>query len=68
MPPKKVYAERGLGSGRRIHKGYIASTYETLTSPENSGMVKAIAAFGVSLLVLLPLHDPTLFGTPCVVS
>lgn len=48
MPPKKVYVERGLGSGRRIQKGYIASTYETLTSPENSAMVKAIAAFGVS--------------------
>lgn len=57
MPPKKVYVERGLGSGRRIQKGYIASTYETLTSPENSAMVKAIAAFGVSLR--LPVHPTT---------
>lgn len=55
MPPKKVYVERGLGSGRRIQKGYIASTYETLTSPENSAMVKAIAAFGVS--PRLPAHS-----------
>lgn len=57
MPPKKIYAERGLGSGRRIHKGYFASTYETLTSPENYGMVKAIAAFGVRLSFYLVLGD-----------
>lgn len=47
MPPKKVYVERGLGSGKRIQKGYFRSTYDTLTSPENSAMVKSIAAFGV---------------------
>lgn len=48
MPPKKVYVERGVVPGRRLQpKGYFASAYETLTSPENSGMVKAVAAFGV---------------------
>lgn len=47
MPPKKVYIERGLGSGRRIQKGYLRSVYDTLTSPENSGMVTAVTAFGV---------------------
>lgn len=48
MPPKQIYVERGLGSGKRLQpKGYFASTYDTLTSPENSSMVKAIAAFGV---------------------
>ncbi|KAJ4417254.1 hypothetical protein N0V82_006287 [Gnomoniopsis sp. IMI 355080] len=52
MPPKKVYVERGLGSGKRIQKGYFRSTYDTLTSPENSSMVKSIAAFGVGVAFL----------------
>lgn len=47
MPPRKVIAERGYGSGKRIQKSYFASTYETLSSSENLPMVKAIAAFGV---------------------
>lgn len=47
MPPKKVYVERGLGSGRRVQKGYFRSAYDTLTSPENSGLVTAITVFGV---------------------
>ncbi|KAJ4396329.1 hypothetical protein N0V93_000548 [Gnomoniopsis smithogilvyi] len=52
MPPKKVYVERGLGSGKRIQKGYFRSTYDTLTSPENSAMVKSVAAFGVGVAFL----------------
>ncbi|PSR89019.1 hypothetical protein BD289DRAFT_431301 [Coniella lustricola] len=52
MPPKRVIAERGYGSGKRIEKSYFSSTYETLTSPENSAMVKAIAAFGVGVAFL----------------
>ncbi|KAF3761071.1 hypothetical protein M406DRAFT_324626 [Cryphonectria parasitica EP155] len=52
MPPKRVIVERGYGSGKRIQKGYFASTYETLTSPENSAMVKAIASFGVGVAFL----------------
>lgn len=47
MPPKKVYVQPA--GSRRQPKGFFASTYDSLTSPENSSMVKAIAAFGVSL-------------------
>lgn len=47
MPPKKVYVQPA--SSRRQPKGFFASTYDSLTSPENSSMVKAIASFAVSL-------------------
>lgn len=57
MPPKKVYVERGLGSGKRIQKGYFASTYETLTSPENSAMAISIAAFSVGRNIVLCSGD-----------
>ncbi|POS74095.1 hypothetical protein DHEL01_v207513 [Diaporthe helianthi] len=50
MPPKKVYIQSS--GSRRQPKGFFASTYETLTSPENSAMVKAIAAFGVGVTFL----------------
>lgn len=46
MPPKRVVYVQPGGS-RRQPKGYFASTYDTLTSPENSAMVKAIASFAV---------------------
>lgn len=47
MPPKRVLVEK---QGRRAAapKGYIASTYDTLTSPENASVVRSIAVFGVS--------------------
>ncbi len=47
MAPKRVLAEK---QGRRAAapKGYIASTYDTLTSPENASVVRSIAIFGVS--------------------
>lgn len=48
MPPKKVYVQPA--SSRRQPKGFFASTYDSLTSPENSSMVKAIASFAVSLM------------------
>lgn len=48
MPPKKVYIQPA--GSRRQPKGFFASTYDSLTSPENSSMVKAIASFGVSLM------------------
>lgn len=47
MPPKKVYIQPA--SSRRQPKGVFASTYDSLTSPENSAMVKAITSFAVSL-------------------
>jgi hypothetical protein len=46
MPPKKVYIQPA--SSRRQPKGFVRSTYDSLTSPENSAMVKAIASFAVS--------------------
>jgi hypothetical protein len=57
MPPKKVYIQPA--SSRRQPKGFFASTYDSLTSPENSSMVKAIASFGVSLLPSAPAVPPT---------
>ncbi|KAI7777336.1 hypothetical protein LA080_003788 [Diaporthe eres] len=50
MPPKKVYVQPA--GSRRQPKGFFASTYDSLTSPENSSMVKAIAAFGVGVTFL----------------
>lgn len=61
MPPKKVYIQ-SAGS-RRQQKGFFASTYDSLTSPENSSMVKAIASFAVSLIPSTPAVPPLhLFG------
>lgn len=49
MAPKRVLVEK---QGRRAPapKGYIASTYDTLTSPDNASVVRSIAVFGVSRL------------------
>lgn len=46
MPPKRIHGEKS----RRAPKGYLASTYDTLTSPDNSAVVLSIAAFGVSFV------------------
>ncbi|ROV98564.1 hypothetical protein VSDG_04350 [Cytospora chrysosperma] len=51
MPPKRVVYVQPGGS-RRQPKGYFASTYDTLTSPENSAMVKAIASFAAGVAFL----------------
>lgn len=56
MPPKKVYIQ-SAGS-RRQPKGFFASTYDSLTSPENSSMVKAIASFAVSSMPSAPAVLP----------
>jgi hypothetical protein len=45
MPPKRIYGEKG---GRRAPKGFVASTYDTLTNAENAAFVRSIAIFGVS--------------------
>jgi len=37
----------------RAPKGYVQATYETLTSPDNAAMVRAIAAFGVCATITL---------------
>lgn len=44
MPPKRIYGEKG---GRRAPKGFVASTYDTLTNAENAAFVRSIAIFGV---------------------
>ncbi|KAK4081126.1 uncharacterized protein Triagg1_2658 [Trichoderma aggressivum f. europaeum] len=62
MPPKRIYGEKG---GRRAPKGFVASTYETLTSAENAAFVRSIAIFGAAVTflssswgeILLPPYD-----------
>lgn len=36
----------------RAPKGVIASTYSTLTAPENASVVKSLTAFGVAVAFL----------------
>ncbi|KYK58148.1 TOM core complex subunit Tom6 [Drechmeria coniospora] len=50
MPPKRMYVD-GPGS-RRAPKGFVASTYETLTSSENAAVVRSIAVFGAAVAFL----------------
>lgn len=45
MAPKRIHGEKP----RRAPKGFLASTYDTLTSPDNAAVVRSIAMFGVSL-------------------
>lgn len=47
MPPKRIQSEK-YGRRAPAPKGYIASVYDTLTSPDNASVVRSIAAFGVS--------------------
>lgn len=49
MPPKRIQSEK-YGRRAPAPKGYIASVYDTLTSPDNASVVRSIAAFGVSWL------------------
>ncbi|KAJ6784462.1 hypothetical protein PWT90_02880 [Aphanocladium album] len=51
MAPKRVLVEK---SGRRgaAPKGYFASTYDALTSPENASVVRSIALFGTAIAFL----------------
>ncbi|KAI1421165.1 TOM core complex subunit Tom6 [Xylaria sp. FL1777] len=48
MPPKRVLVESG-NPRARAPKGVIASTYSTLTSPENASVVKSVAIFGAAV-------------------
>ncbi|KAL7805405.1 hypothetical protein V8C44DRAFT_352193 [Trichoderma aethiopicum] len=49
MPPKRIYGEKG---GRRAPKGFVASTYDTLTNAENAAFVRSIAIFGAAVTFL----------------
>ncbi|KAI0596153.1 hypothetical protein F4775DRAFT_565801 [Biscogniauxia sp. FL1348] len=51
MPPKRIMVERG-GARPRPSKGFFASTYEALTSPENASVVRSIAVFGAAVTFL----------------
>ncbi|KAI1032922.1 hypothetical protein LB504_006330 [Fusarium proliferatum] len=44
MPPKRIQVEP---RGRRAPKGFIGSTYDALTSPDNAAVVRSIAIFGL---------------------
>lgn len=46
MPQKRIVVERA--GGRNQPKGYMASTYDMLTSSENAAVVRSIGLFGVS--------------------
>ncbi|KAI1336472.1 hypothetical protein F5Y15DRAFT_418781 [Xylariaceae sp. FL0016] len=45
MPPKRVLVEPA-GGRSRAPKGFFASTYAALTSPENASVVRSVAVFG----------------------
>lgn len=49
MPPKqqRIVVQRAGGPGPQS-KGFLSSTYSTLTSSENASVVRSILAFGVS--------------------
>ncbi|TQW11326.1 hypothetical protein IF2G_00057 [Cordyceps javanica] len=49
MAPKRVLVEKH-GRHAPAPKGYVAATYDALTSPENASVVRSIAVFGVSHL------------------
>ncbi|KAI1091254.1 putative TOM core complex subunit Tom6 [Rostrohypoxylon terebratum] len=46
MPPKRI------GGGRPSNKGFVSSTYETITSPENAAVARSIAIFGAAVTIL----------------
>ncbi|KAG6001705.1 hypothetical protein E4U21_003908 [Claviceps maximensis] len=46
--PKRIHGEKS----RRAPKGYLASTYSTLTSPDNAAVVRSIAMFGAAVTFL----------------
>ncbi|KUJ18066.1 uncharacterized protein LY89DRAFT_684004 [Mollisia scopiformis] len=50
MAPKQQRIQVGKAEVRRpAQKGYLSSTYQTLTSPENASVVRSIAVFGVAV-------------------
>ncbi|PNP61131.1 hypothetical protein FNYG_14219 [Fusarium nygamai] len=49
MPPKRIPVEP---RGRRAPKGFIGSTYDALTSPDNAAVVRSIAIFGAAVAFL----------------
>ncbi|KAK3381834.1 hypothetical protein B0H63DRAFT_561445 [Podospora didyma] len=54
MPaPQRVIVERqGASSRSSKPQGFVASTYETLTSPDNASVVRSLALFGAAVTFL----------------
>ncbi|KAK3942821.1 TOM core complex subunit [Diplogelasinospora grovesii] len=52
MPPKRITVEKASAPRSRAQKGYLRSTYDTLTSPENASVVRSVTAFGVAVTFL----------------
>ncbi|KJZ77400.1 hypothetical protein HIM_03124 [Hirsutella minnesotensis 3608] len=50
MPPKRMQV--GGSGSRRAPKGFLGSTYETLTSSDNAAVVRSIAIFGAAIAFL----------------
>ncbi|KAG5979073.1 hypothetical protein E4U55_005598 [Claviceps digitariae] len=46
--PRRIHGEKP----RRAPKGYVASAYDTLTSPDNATFVRSIALFGAAVTFL----------------
>jgi len=50
MAPKQQRIQVAKADVRRpAQKGYLSSTYQTLTSPENASVVRSVAVFGVAV-------------------
>ncbi|VTO83788.1 unnamed protein product, partial [Fusarium graminearum] len=49
MAPKRISVEP---RSRRAPKGFVGSTYDALTSPENAAVVRSIALFGAVVTFL----------------
>jgi hypothetical protein len=51
MPPRtqKIVVQPATTSRRGAPKGYLASTYQTLTAPENASVVRSVAVFGAAV-------------------
>ncbi|TVY29686.1 hypothetical protein LHYA1_G000862 [Lachnellula hyalina] len=51
MPPKvqRIPIQAATSSRRSAPKGYFASTYNTLTAPENASVVRSVAVFGAAV-------------------
>ena len=47
MPARRIQVESGGLRGAPAPKGMFASAYDSLTSPDNAGMVRSVAVFGV---------------------
>ncbi|KAI1017299.1 hypothetical protein LB505_001929 [Fusarium chuoi] len=54
MPPKRIQVEP---RSRRAPKGFISSTYDALTSPDNAAVVRSIAIFGLARHASLDEHE-----------